>query len=797
MLWREVQNDFSGGEVGARVIMRDEQPGHRKSVLEMLNFMMTLQGTATRTPGTRFVYEVPGNPETVRLFPYLTPNNKRALVEMTPHDGVTPGTIRVIEDIKFTTDPEYASQIDVDGGSVTAWRQIVQNYQLRDGFFPWNMQVEEYTGRNGDQLGWRMMSGNRGFSGTARDWKAPDLEEEVLEMENSFIVPENCTTLILDAHLRYASNFAIQTLENEKTASLEIRSASGGAADIFTYDLTFLPISATFKELLIVNGTFTAGQELFIAFKFEAIKGEGKDAASVPNFEVYRLGVMAPVTVEVASSTSAGQVDYTADQLNDVQFVQSPYTDSTRGNTYGKQIVFAQGDHPPMELVYANPGYSFRLVFADDATQHYAQWNWDTRGYPAACTSYNGRLVLAGTSEAPQDTPLGGNNEEVWCTEIGNWSKFTTLADILNNPQAFQSVHLATTYRSPIQWVIGQKRLLIGAESMEYNIKSEGIFQNGDIDAEMQTTHGSSRVQPVGMGQYILFAAEAGRKLRSMKYFRDDDGWIAPDLTLAHPELFNSGIVRMVRMRNPHQITVVVKGDGDIAILHQDTYANIMGWSRIHIGANIVDATVLTDSTGADVLYMAVRRRRAGSWRLFIEAIPLWYEGEDWNYLNSSVIGIHDTPTNTISGLDHLEGRFVDVVADDNYYGSFKVSGGAVTLVDEFGQPINVTQYSAGLAMTARLRTLPLVTKDPKSKKRYTEVTVRTLRSGRPIINGERDYDREPNAELNKTQPLDVIHDNIVDSTDFDPAQVIEIVENKPVRCEVVGIFGRVVGGEA
>lgn len=797
MLWREVQNDFSGGEVDARVLMRDDQPGHKKSVLEMLNFMLTLQGTATRTPGTRFVYEVPGAPETVRLFPYLTPDNKRALVEMTPHDGVSPGEIRVIEDIKFTTDPDYASQVEVDGGTVTAWRHVVPNYQLREGFFPWTMIVEEYTGRDGDQLGWTMLPGGNGFSGTARDWKAPELEEEVLEMENSFIVPENCTTLILDAHLQYANNYAIQTLEDEKTASLEIRSTSGGAADIFSYDLTDLPISATFKELLIVTGTFTAGQELFIAFKFEATKGEGKDAASVPNFNVYRLGVMAPVSVEVASDTSVGDVDYTADQLKEVQFVQSPYTDSTRGNTYGKQIAFAQGDHEPMELVYTDPGYEFRAIFTTDADQNYLQWNWATRGYPAACTSFNGRLVLAGTSEAPLGTPLGGNNEEVWCTEVGKWYKFTTAADIISNPQAWQSVNLATTYRSPIKWVIGQKRLLIGAEAMEYNIVSEGIFQNGDIDAEMQTTHGSSHVQPVGMGQYILFAAEAGRKLRSMKYFRDDDGWIAPDLTLAHPGLFNSGIVRMVRMRNPHQITVVVKGDGDIAILHQDTYANIMGWSRIHVGANIVDATVLTDSGGADVLYMAVRRKRAGAWRIFVEAIPLWYEGEEWNYLNSSVIGIHENPTNTISGLDHLEGRFVDVVADGSYQGSHKVSSGAVTLANEFGEDINFTQYSAGLAMTARLRTLPLITRDPKSKKRYTEVTVRTLRSGRPMINGERDYDREPNAELNKTQPLDAIYDNIVDSTDFDPAQVIEIVENKPVRCEVLGIFGRVVGGEA
>jgi len=89
------------------------------------------------------------------------------------------------------------------------------------------------------------------------------------------------------------------------------------------------------------------------------------------------------------------------------------------------------------------------------------------------------------------------------------------------------------------------------------------------------------------------------------------------------------------------------------------------------------------------------------------------------------------------------------------------------------------------------MRTLPLVTQDPGSKKRYTSITVRTVGSARPVINGERPTDRDPLTSIGLSQRLDIVKDNQVAAMGSDESQVITVSETLPLRVEVLGIFGK------
>ena len=91
-----VQRSFSGGEISGRMAMRDDAEVYSKSLLTMENFMPTLQGTAVRTPGSRFLYEPTSN--VVRIIPYYTPANERAMVELTP------GACRIITNLTQSID---------------------------------------------------------------------------------------------------------------------------------------------------------------------------------------------------------------------------------------------------------------------------------------------------------------------------------------------------------------------------------------------------------------------------------------------------------------------------------------------------------------------------------------------------------------------------------------------------------------------------------------------------------------------------------------------------------------------
>jgi hypothetical protein len=808
--WEELQQDFSGGEVGYRFLMRDDTEAHSKSVSQMLNFMPTLQGTALRAPGTRYITDffLNGDPDDGRVFPYLAGDGTKILIIMTPERLGVLGSLIFVEQPESATDPATFSQVDVRDITISTFKRLVPNGKLSDGFTPWIMfpegtaPADDFNGVA--PFGWVYDDGK--FEGLGLATEDFSSSWTTLSMTNSFVVDSDSSTLILAPHISYQANFSDSQLFDEGSgdglSQLEIRLGStAGASDISLQQFSLnvgQRITPTSPELQQITGTFTAGQVIFIQFLFTANFGDTPgDDQSVPWLWVRDMDVLGLSTTTAVLTDLTEIIPYGVDEIAAVHYVQSPYPESA-GNGAGKEIVFTHPNHPPKRF-YFNPNgaaYVFEDVFsvANNDAQQWEQWNWGLGdaevGYPATCTSYLGRLVLAGSTSIPLlGTPGGGATETVWATEVGKWTVFTPDPITLFSPDrtiaATDSVTFTTIYRSPIKWAIGQKQLLVGAEAMEYTASADGIFQVGDLGVNMQTTHGSNAVQPVGMGQFVVFPADAGKRVRALQYVAEDEGWIAPDLTLLHPELFNSTIVRMVRLRNPHQIVACVRGDGTLALLHIDSYAGVTGWSVLNVGGNIKDITVMTDANGEDILYLLVRRQNNdGTFTLNLEAIANWSYGNAWVYTNAHVLGVNVPPATVITGLEHLEGKFVDVIGDSAYRGNYQVSGGQIT-VDQI-----VDKYSVGLGASCSLTTLPLITKDPSSKKRYPKINIRTVASSRPFINGERPIDAAD--PFDPEQPIDLIKDNIVSNMGFNVSEQINISETLPFRVEILGIWGTV-----
>ena len=811
----DLQLDFSGGEVSRRVLMREDADMHSKSVLRMLNMVPTLQGTAVRSPGTRYVYpivdQVTQEPEAVaRIIPFITSNNERAIVELTPAtyddqgDLILAGDVRVIPNITASTESETTSQNDVLVDTVV-WRTINENWQC-DGQNPWRWAA--YNNNGGQQSSAFTIEENF-FKIRSQLYKSGDDTHKVpVWVETPFLITEDSTVLQIVPSIHYEKGTSNDPLDYDGRVMVTDIPVAGNDPDsipaanlIYTNEITIGP-GQTWAEVQNVPGsndvpTFLAGTTYYTSIY---LQNDSSSNNTEIQWNMERFRVNSRVTIQNLITDLVEACPYSADELPDVQYVQSPYTESVNPDvsSSGKQLVLVHPNHGPRQLYYDGGAYIFDEVFTDESTQFYPKAVWESQGFPAACTSYNGRLVLGGSRISPTlGSASGSNTETVWATEVGLWYQFTdpNAVDGEGDPipiSAQDSVEFTTIYRSPIKWLIGQKQLLIGAESMEYTSSSETLFQPGDLGVFMQSTHGSSNVQPVGMGQYVLFSADAGRKIRSMKYIAEDEGWVAPDMTLLHPNLFESGIVRMVRLRNPHQTVVVVMGNGSVALFHQDTYSGIQGWSRMNVSGDVKDACVLTDSQGLDVLYLSVLRQVNTEQQLMVEAIANWTELGAEIFTNSSAVGVNVPPSNVLAGLEHLDEFQLQVVADGTYYGLHDVNGGQIVLTDDTGEPINVSNWAAGIPSTAQLATLPLITQDPGSKKRYTSITVRTLDSSRPIINGERPADRDPVSPMDISQPLDIIYDNQVAVLGTDETQEITIEEDTPMRLEVIGIFGKV-----
>jgi len=213
----------------------------------------------------------------------------------------------------------------------------------------------------------------------------------------------------------------------------------------------------------------------------------------------------------------------------------------------------------------------------------------------------------------------------------------------------------------------------------------------------------------------------------------------------------------------------------------------VSGISRLFLNATIKDICVVPGKDGMDVLFMTVLR----DGELYLEALSTWAESTLGEFLQSASFMIVDN-TNLITGLDHLNGKNVQVVGDNNYLGVYNVQGGAIELLDQIGEPINVSQALVGLPYSAKITTLPLTTRDPGSTKRFTRISARGLFTSRVIINGERPADRDPRVLQNRSQGLDLFADYEVAHLGADRVQFISIEENVPLRSEVIGLFGTV-----
>lgn len=766
--WTHIQRDFSGGEISPRMLMRQDQDFYQKSVLEMTNYLPTPQGSAVKMPGTRFLMDIPEGK--ARVIPYLTPANERAIVLLTPT------AVKMLVNVNEFIDGDItAADLSIGGGTITYEKPTMLNANFDFGRENWTFSHPgPFAGVNGDSPlgGYIVLAEEKAVLGP-RLYKWPGQEPSTIWMKGESIIDVASDQGTIDVQGLYQSN----SPNNVGAFDLYIQIEDQANPGVFFFEKEYnqnefnvgdtLRLSERFD---MPSAGFTGNLNVIITL---TAKTSTEREYSGPKWS------FSAVNITAKGESDLTEVDlttpYLASELNDVQYIASPLA--------AKELVFVHPNHPPQELIFDTGGgaYLFReKVFTNPPAA------WAAQNYPCACSSYAGRLVLAG---GQADRIISGSNaattETIWASEVGNWDTFTSAPQ--GNPN--ESLEMATIYRSPIRWIHGAKDLLVGALELEYSVSAERALQPNEIQADVQTTHGSINVQPAGFGEGLMFAADGGRKVRMLKYSDQDGGWVSPDATLLHPDITKKGIKRMVRVRSPQQMLFCVINNGDLAIYSSDE--GVEGWSHYDTRGNVVDVCVLPDTDGRDVPYMLVRRKVNGTKKLYLEAIADFGEQKLWTYPHSSISFVFSAPTSVLTGLDHLEGEQVQVVDKFQFYGTQTVVGGQVTLEDSSGNLTEVTRVTIGLTNQSRLRTLPPYKNDPNAPMRFHKYVVRTLGSTRPIIAGERPADRNPGMPVGTSQFVDFLADVEVSISGTDSTQVIEISEQIPLRNEILGIIGQ------
>lgn len=367
------------------------------------------------------------------------------------------------------------------------------------------------------------------------------------------------------------------------------------------------------------------------------------------------------------------------------------------------------------------------VVGSGNASPRWAFGAWSpAEGYPSTVTFYEDRLLWAGSTGDPQT---------IWGSKTGDYENHQRGTD---DDDAY-AYTLNTDQVNVIQWLSPGKVLLIGTTGGEFAMRASSLEEAitpTNVRVTEETQFGSKLIRALRVGNATLFVQRAGRKVREMKYSFDSDSYEARDVTLLSEHITSPGITSLAYQNQPDQIIWAVRSDGVLLGFTYERIEQVYGWHRHPIaGANakVKSIAVIPHPDGdQDQLWAIVERTINGSTVKYVEYLEKTWEDtnvvEDAFFVDSGLTYSGSAAT-TISGLTHLEGETVTILADGATHGTKVVSSGSITL-DRASTKVHIGLGYNSTEQTMRLEAGAGDGTAQGKTKRITNVTVRMYRTG-------------------------------------------------------------------
>jgi len=356
----------------------------------------------------------------------------------------------------------------------------------------------------------------------------------------------------------------------------------------------------------------------------------------------------------------------------------------------------------------------------------------DTSGYPSCVTFFEQRLVFAGTTVQPQT---------LFFSRSADYENFDdkyheTVAD--DDAIVYT---IASNQVNAIRFMTATRTLIIGTAGGEFAVNGAGVGEAitpTNILINKQSNHGAANVDGIAVGNATLFLQRAKRKIRELAFNFDVDGYVAPDLTILAEHITESGITQMAYQEEPNSIIWCVRADGQLLGFTYQREQQVTAWHRHIIGgafgsgnAVVESVEVLPTDDSEYQVWVIVKRTINGATKRYVEYLhDLNFDETDdtsFNYLDSQ-LAYNGSATTTISGLSHLEGQEVAILADGSTHPNKTVSSGGITL------DRSATKVKVGLPYVSLLQTMRIDagadngTSQSKTKRIY-EITARLYES--------------------------------------------------------------------
>ncbi len=699
---RHIQPNFSGGELTEALSARVDLVEYNQSVKVMKNMICHIQGGFSNRAGTAYLANFADTPHRFIKFQFsveqayaLVFTNLKMFVLKdgeivesggSPVEFVTPWPTAALDTLSFTQSvdvlfivhPDYP-EYEIARTSHTVWTVTEVEY-VEDPY-------DERTLANEDDT---LVAGNYIGSSQSIDASADTFVAGMVgrTLRVGYVNQINPSVLVWGA-------YRINSIVNTKEVSGSVIDYLGV---LYTNDWDFnngisywyLYSDDTQSE---VSWSQADGEMILLS---TGVACEVRTIVEVAAFKTYTLRIdLSNTTMACGLTIKVGTTLGASDLLSYTLTSLSPYaTDLTVENNTTLYVSLVN------TLTACQVDINSFGIWGDiSATQDWRVPAFRGAGYyPGVVSFFEQRKVLGGSDELPQT---------LWHSKTGGYYDFGFSTPIVDDDSIMYT--LAGAGADGIKWVAPVGEMVVGTSDGLWKVSrgsQSGAMTPLSIDAKKKYRVGCAKKEPIVLGKSIFFIERGANSVEQVVYSTSDsdDEFQGFSITDQAVHLFKGKtIVDWTYARDPDPIIYCILSDGTMAALTVDLPRQIYGWHRHETDGNYKNVVAVPGDTREDV-YFVVERTINSSTKYYVEHLQPRITDEDtgdWWFVDSG-LRYSGSPATTISGLDHLEGETVKVLADGGVQTDKTVASGEITLDNEASLVI------AGLGYDQELETLDL-----------------------------------------------------------------------------------------
>lgn len=328
-------------------------------------------------------------------------------------------------------------------------------------------------------------------------------------------------------------------------------------------------------------------------------------------------------------------------------------------------------------------------------------------GYPRTITFHKERLWIAGSPGFPN---------RYWSSKTNNFETFSSTAsdgEVLDDC-GFDG-QIADDGVNAVTYITSLKMLVIGTTDGEFLLtqsSSSSPLSPTNYNISPESFYGGANLKPVRAHSTSIFVQRDKKKLYQYGYDYNSDSYKGMDISLLSEHITRPGIKDLHYAQQPNTFIYNVLNNGSIAACTFLPEQKIVAWQGIKLGGKDSIVTSVTGIPNAsknyDETWVVVRRTINGEQKQYIEYFENNFEIEtgvdktDAFFVDSGLTLNSEDKVTKISGLEHLEGEMVSILADGAVQSDRQVENGSITLTNP------AKKVHIGLPYKSRLVTLPV-----------------------------------------------------------------------------------------